>query len=122
MIYCRHANSVTLSLEALGEKLVTQGPHKLEGTSRRVRGLLGGIYIFDTLEAKYVWEHPYYPYFYIPKSSLAKGALEKVDPNTKKRYWIGRLKAGGKSTERVLVFDPSGPLENLVRIEVSALG
>jgi hypothetical protein len=53
--------TVCSSLEALGEKLVTEGPHKVEGTPRRVRGLLGGIYVFDTTEAKFVWEHPYCP-------------------------------------------------------------
>ena len=47
------------SLEALGKKLATEGPHKVEGTRRRVRGLLGGKYVFDTTAAKYVWEHPY---------------------------------------------------------------
>lgn len=62
------------------------------------------------------------PYFYIPKSDFAKGVLEKIDPSTKKCYWLARLSVGGKTTDRVLSFDPSGPLENLVRIEVSALG
>jgi len=50
-----------------------------------------------------------------------KGVLEKIDPSTKKRYWLARLSAGDKTTDRVLSFDPSGQLENLVRIEVSAL-
>jgi hypothetical protein len=62
------------------------------------------------------------PYFYIPKSAFIAGVLEKADPSTKKSYWVGRLRAGGKSTSRVLGFDPSGALENLIRIEVSALG
>jgi hypothetical protein len=62
------------------------------------------------------------PYFYIPKKDLAEGILEKIDPSTTKCYWLARLSAGGKTTERILSFDPSGPLENLVRIEVSALG
>jgi uncharacterized protein (DUF427 family) len=62
------------------------------------------------------------PYFYIPRKDLLNGVLEKIDPNTKKGYWLARLSAGGKNTERVLSFDPSGPLEYLVRIEVSALG
>jgi uncharacterized protein (DUF427 family) len=35
---------------------------------------------------------------------------------------LARLSAGGKSTERVLSFDPSSVLENLVRVEVSAIG
>jgi hypothetical protein len=139
------------SLEALGKKLTTEGPHKIEGTSRRVRGLLGGNYVFDTTAARYVWEHPYCPclyshfhsiiscvflqigqmgdlkrmldpYFYIPKTAFKKGALERVDPSAKKPYWLGKLSAGGKSTDRVLAFDHAGPLEDLVRIEVSALG
>lgn len=51
------------SLEKLGEKLTTEGPHKSEYTSRRIRGLLGGKFIFDTTAAKYVWEHPYCPFY-----------------------------------------------------------
>ncbi|TVY34959.1 hypothetical protein LSUB1_G006592 [Lachnellula subtilissima] len=105
----------------LGEKLTTKGPHKIEATPRRVRGLLGGLYVFDTLEAKYVWEHPYYPYFYIPLSAFTPGVLTKTAPDTKNCYWLGTLTSGTSSTSRVLAFDPSGPLENLVRIEVSAL-
>jgi len=62
------------------------------------------------------------PYFYIPKAAFQKGALEKSDPTTDESYWLGKLSAGGKSTDRVLAFDQAGPLENLVRIEVSALG
>ncbi|KAG4435938.1 hypothetical protein IFR05_008595, partial [Cadophora sp. M221] len=109
------------SLISLGEKLTSEGPHKVEGTPRRVRGLLGGKYIFDTLEARYVWEHPYYPYFYVPFKAFMKDAkLEKV--TFKKDFYVARLSAGGKSTERVLVFDSlKGDLANLVRIEVSAL-
>ncbi|CZS90410.1 uncharacterized protein RAG0_01504 [Rhynchosporium agropyri] len=105
----------------LGEKLVSEGPHKLESTPRRVRGLLRGNYIFDTLEARYVWEHPYYPYFYVPLHTFAKDAvLDKVVQ--KDHFYIGRLSTGSKTTERVIVFDSeNGELSNLVRIEVSAL-
>ncbi len=39
--------------------LATKGPVKQEPTKRRVRGLLGGQWIFDTLDAVYVWEHEY---------------------------------------------------------------
>jgi len=108
-------------LLTLGEKLITAGPHKTEPTPRRVRGLLGGKYIFDTTSAVYVWEHPYYPYFYIPESEFADGALEKLDSEGKTCYHQAKLSAGGKTTDRVLTFDPSGALGNLVRIEVMAL-
>lgn len=48
--------------------------------------------------------------------------MKRPDSETKKGYWVGTLSAGGKSTERVLVFESSGPLEGFVRIEVPALG
>jgi len=50
------------------------------------------------------------------------GVLEKQEPASRKSYWLGTLTAGGKSTDRVLAFDRSGPLQDLIRIEVSALG
>ncbi|KFZ09328.1 hypothetical protein V502_08818 [Pseudogymnoascus sp. VKM F-4520 (FW-2644)] len=61
------------------------------------------------------------PYFYIPKSAFINAVLEKVDPTTEKCYWLAKLSAGGKSTDRVLAFDHSSALEDLVRIEFSAL-
>lgn len=36
-----------------------EGPYKTESTPRRIRGLLGGVYVFDTTKAVYVWEHGY---------------------------------------------------------------
>ena len=33
---------------------------------RRVRATFGGEQIFDTTRARYVWEWPYYPQYYIP--------------------------------------------------------
>lgn len=61
------------------------------------------------------------PYFYIPKTAFEKGALEKLDSSTKS-YWLAKLSIAGKSTDRVLLFEDAGPLKDLVRIEVSALG
>jgi len=109
-------------LLALGEKLTTEGPHKTEKTPRRIRGLFGSKWIFDTIQAYYVWEHPYYPYFYVPKNSLSKEVkLEKQDASGKKCYWIAKLTAGENTTDRVLVFEPPSLLGGLVRVEVSAL-
>src|SRR5437879_2339310 len=45
-----------------------------EGTvpgPRRVRGVLAGETIFDTLGARYVWEFPPYPQYYIPVKDIA---------------------------------------------------
>jgi hypothetical protein len=49
------------SLVRLAQKLVFEGPHKAERTSRRVRGLFNGKYAFDTTNAYHVWEVPNYP-------------------------------------------------------------
>lgn len=38
----------------------------VEPTPRRVRGFLAGETVFDTTRARYVWEWPYYPQYYIP--------------------------------------------------------
>ncbi|KAH7407430.1 hypothetical protein BKA64DRAFT_666557 [Cadophora sp. MPI-SDFR-AT-0126] len=115
------SNHKMSDLISLGEKLTSEGPHKVEATPRRVRGLLGGKYIFDTLEAKYVWEHPYYPYFYIPVTEFSEEVkVGKVVQE--KGFYIAKLTAGTKNTDRVIVFESSkGELSNLVRIEVSAL-
>jgi len=40
--------------------------NRVEPAPRRVRGYLGGELIFDTARARYVWELPFYPQYYIP--------------------------------------------------------
>jgi uncharacterized protein (DUF427 family) len=52
---------------------VENGPHKTLQTQRRVRILVNGACIADTLgtsDALFVWEHPYYPQLYVPKGAL----------------------------------------------------
>jgi uncharacterized protein (DUF427 family) len=43
---------------------------------RRVRARLDGEYVVDTTAATYVWEHPYYPQFYLPPDALQPGLLD----------------------------------------------
>jgi hypothetical protein len=50
------------SLTNLAKKLATEGPHRIEPAQRRVRGMLDGKFVFDTTDAKFVWEHPNYPW------------------------------------------------------------
>jgi len=52
---------------------VENGPHKTLPTPRRVRILINGACIADTLNtggALFVWEHSYYPQLYLPKTAL----------------------------------------------------
>lgn len=55
----KYGEYTSSSPSELAMGLVNAGPHKMEPANRRIRALLGGVWIFDTLEAHYVWEHPY---------------------------------------------------------------
>ena len=110
------------SLTKLAQTLLEKGPHKLEKTSRRVRGLYDGIYVFDTTEARFVWEHPYYPQFYIPNSAVKDAVLKKDESvDEEESAFLATLKGKHKSTDRVIIFE-KGPLAGLVRFEFAALG
>ena len=50
-------------------QMIAQADHS-EPAPRRVRATLGGEWIFDSTQARYVWEWPYYPQYYIPVESI----------------------------------------------------
>ncbi|CAI6332253.1 unnamed protein product [Periconia digitata] len=93
------------ALTKLAHKLASEGPHKYEKTPRRVRGLLNGKYIFDTTSAYLVWEHSYFPHFYIPVASLSPTTtLTKTSPiqNANDTIHLGTLSTSSSSSS-----DPS---------------
>jgi hypothetical protein len=46
------------------KKLTSTGPVRVEDAKRRrVRGLFNNKYVFDALDAVYVWEHKYCEFF-----------------------------------------------------------
>lgn len=49
------------SVEKLASILATKDTHKIEDSPKKVRILQNKHYIVDSIHAKYVWEHPYYP-------------------------------------------------------------
>lgn len=48
---------------------------RVEPSPRRVRGYVGDKLMFDTMSARYVWEVPYYPQYYIPLDDVQPSAL-----------------------------------------------
>lgn len=42
---------------------------------RRIRGVLANEVVVDTTRALYVWEHPYYPQFYVPRADVRADLL-----------------------------------------------
>ena len=113
----------------------------IEPVPRRIRAWLGGTVVLDTTSARYVWEWPPYPQYYVPRADLAPGVLvdehqtEQVRGATVHRYG---LRAGGlerpgaalvypdtetsTAAETSTVADsPTESLAGLVRLDWAAL-
>jgi uncharacterized protein (DUF427 family) len=54
--------------------------NRVEPVPRRIRAFLDGQAVLDTTDARYVWENPYYPQFYIPLADVRPDVL--VDEGT----------------------------------------
>jgi uncharacterized protein (DUF427 family) len=67
----------------------------VEPAPRRVRGFLGNQLIFDTTSARYVWEIPYYPQYYIPLADIDSSFL--VDENAEQSTRRGTARRHGLS-------------------------
>jgi len=99
---------------------------RVEPAPRRVRGYAAGALIFDTTAARYVWEVPYYPHYYIPLSDVNVALL--TDENHSQRVQFGPSKLFSISavrtdqpTVRVFDADADGPVAGLVRFEWSSV-
>lgn len=83
---------------------------KTETSGKRVRAMLGGEIIVDSIAPLLVWEVPYYPTYYFPESDVKMDAL--VDSGeTKKSPSRGlatlyQVKAGGKEGSAYGYSDP----------------
>lgn len=102
----------------LGRRLIHEGPYKQEPANRRIRGLLGHDWIFDSLGARYVWEHPYFPYYYVPEKDVAAGPAKIVkETEDDNGFWLGTIRTGA-STAEAQGFD-KGPLQGFIKVKVS---
>ncbi|KAF4553902.1 Hypothetical protein D9617_5g067770 [Elsinoe fawcettii] len=98
-----------LDIPALARHLATKGPHKVLSTPRRIRILLGGAYIADTTSAIFVWEHPYYPQYYLPHAAFDKKyitAVKGIEVDGAKVATLWKLSNAGKETGEVVAFEP----------------
>jgi len=96
---------------------------RIEPAPRRVRGYLGHELVFDTTAARYVWEIPYYPAYYVPLTDVRTELLRDEDHPQKVQLGASRLHsligAGQvhKSAARVFDADSDGPVAGTVRFE-----
>jgi uncharacterized protein (DUF427 family) len=101
--------------------------NQVEPVPRRVRATLGGVTVFDTTRALYVWEWANYPQYYVPLADVRADVL--VDEHASHPSRRGPVKsfglsAGGVTREgaaRVLTGEVVPELDATVRFEWSAL-
>lgn len=108
-------------LNTLAQKLAANPPSKIEKQARRVRVLFNKKIIADTSSARFVWEHPYYPIYYLPSADVQTKYLEKVQKTESGDGHICRLIVGDRGNGNVLWFD-KGVLSDLIRFEFKDMG
>lgn len=96
---------------------------KIISTQKRVRGQLNGKIVFDTTSAKLVWEHPFFPQYWIPKSAFLDTATFTDDePISGIQSSTSKLSVGDKSVPTLLVPDSfNSELAGLVKVDFKAL-
>jgi uncharacterized protein (DUF427 family) len=84
---------------------------------RRIRAVVNGQTVFDTISALYVWEWPRYPQYYIPIADVDPAVLvdeqheQKLSRGTARRYG---LRVGGVSRPAALrVYSDDATIEGL---------
>lgn len=104
---------------------ITQAGH-IAPVPRRVRAFLGAHTLFDTVEARYVWEQPQYPQYYVPLADVDAQLL--VDEEREERQPLGAVRVHGlrageetrPSAVRVFTEDAAPGLAGLVRFDWAA--
>ncbi len=99
----------------------------VEPVPRRVRATLGGVTVFDTTRALYVWEWPNYPQYYIPVDDVRPGVLvdeQSSHPSRRGPVASYGLSAGGvsrKAAARLLTGEVVPELAGTARFDWEAL-
>ena len=74
----------------------------VEPVPRRIRAFLGGQTVLDTTAARYVWEWPNYPQYYVPLDDVDAGRARRRGPRAPPpaRQRPAHRPAGRRRTER----------------------
>ncbi|QIX00085.1 hypothetical protein AMS68_005602 [Peltaster fructicola] len=117
-------------LEQIAVKLATNGASKTLPTPRLVQALFNGTYIVKTTSAVFVWEVPFYPQLYVPRSGFTKDVTVKQGKKITTADGVVvahhlSITAGSKTIEQAFEFTDSlsGPaesLKSLVKIDFAA--
>ncbi len=99
---------------------------QVQPVPRRLRGVFGGVIVFDTIRAAYAWDSVKYPHYLVPRADVASGVLVDEHREQSLRRGVVRvhgLQAGGNNLTSVArVYGAgSGPVAEMVRFDWEAL-
>jgi uncharacterized protein (DUF427 family) len=101
--------------------------NQVEPVPRRVRAFLGGEQVLDTSRARYVWEWPNYPQYYIPLADVRQDLLEPeghTQQTARGLVELFGLRVGAEHRPRsakVLAESPVDGLSGTVRFDWAAM-
>jgi uncharacterized protein (DUF427 family) len=75
---------------------------RIEPVPRRIRAFLDGEPVLDTTRARYVWEWPFYPQYYIPVADVRRGLLVdegRTEESRRGTAWVHSLRVGHTSRD-----------------------
>jgi uncharacterized protein (DUF427 family) len=94
-----------------------RGRVRVEDGQKRVRVYLGGELVADTKNAKYVWEKPYYPTYYLPaedvNTDLLIGTGETHRTPSRGVSGVYTVKAGNKEATGAARWYTESPIEEI---------
>jgi uncharacterized protein (DUF427 family) len=99
----------------------------VEPVPRRIRAVLGGETVLDTLGARYVWEWPAYPQYYIPRGDVRPGLLipeahqEETEQGTVEHHAIHAGDVHRPGAARLVIESPVEGLAGTVRFDWAAM-
>jgi uncharacterized protein (DUF427 family) len=98
---------------------------RVERSPKRIRALVAGVVVVDTRAARLVWEHPYYPTYYVPREDVRadlvpagrhapRGGLGEADAYD--------VRVAGRTLPGAALAYPDSPaLRDLVRLSWKAM-
>jgi uncharacterized protein (DUF427 family) len=108
--------------------MATEAPEiRIEPNPRRIRGVVDGVTVVDSTRTRFVWEHRYYPAWYVPSTDVVGelvpngGTVESDQRGVGARY---DLVVGGRTIADAAwrhVESPVEQLRDLVRFEWDAM-
>jgi uncharacterized protein (DUF427 family) len=105
----------------------TSKAYHVEPVPRRIRAYLGGQKVLDTTRARYVWEWPYYPQYYIPLADvhrdllIPEGNCQQTGRGVAELHGLKAGEAHRPRAARLITESPVPGLSGTVRFEWEAL-